>query len=536
MLALYPDQLDALARPDDFDTWCAARTVCIALSHHPPRWLARAGTKHLLERYFTGDRVALHLCGHVHEKTEAQYGEGWRPETRIFLGRSLFGVEQFAPASERTPPSPASSADEEDLSRSFGYALGQLRFTPGRPTAELIVYPRRAVVELGTMVIRADDGAHDFTKALDTKHVQVRALPASATVVPSRDPVMLAASPSIFRRPVFDEIVDELRSISPLRPGGVFLFAPTRHGAAVFVDFLEAEISERRAGSGEAGPVILARFDFQGHVGDRLDAKAIQKRLCQAIRDTAFPDPKSRQRVPTESLEECVQHVTLHTRERPLLILVLESFPALPDEDNRWMQARLRAAIDNNKYTPKKGGLRVLLVSRVESAQTFSENAPGSALTPALRSFALTPLSDKEAERCALRHPAWRPHADCVRWLWTHTGGHPEVYIRLCDAFARTEGAWPSFLQGPATDADRTEWLHGRACPLKREVDELAQTLAAVLAPFAKRLPAPLGTLGPDAPADTERAVEESGLFLTQAPPFTPIPFVARALARPARR
>jgi hypothetical protein len=487
-LALYPSQLDGAVGPQsDFASWCAEHDTCIVLSHHPPSWLDPAGHRGLQDLYLGEDRVALQLCGHIHDMKDDQWGSGWDPQTRVFAGRSLFGLEAWeTPAGAR-------------LERSFGYALGQLRFTPGSAEAKLVVYPRRADTEHSPIKIRTEPSADEDTKALKPQSIPVR--PRLPPRPRSSAPPGPGSRSTTFRRPLFDEIFGDISARRAHQDGGVFLFAPTRYGGTTLVGAVLDDLEERR-GEGPVDPqaFIVVRVELQDFVNVNLDIGQIQKKLCARIVTRAFKAEGDRQAVPAQFVSECVGEVLAMKPERTLLLLVLESFGSLAPEINGLLQSALRSALDNNKYTStSKRGFRLLVVSRVPLESTFAVAQPGSMLRPALHAVELGPLSLAEAVQCARRHHlAWQGDDECAGWLWRHTGGHPELYFRLCSELVSLASPWPPLLRAPASDEARTAWLHDEACPLKKAVDTLARSLrtepprrdAPTRIPFVERVSA----------------------------------------------
>ena len=111
----------------DGAAWAAQHDACVVLTHHPLSWLSPRSRNAFLGEIMIPGRFAAHLFGHMHEHALESSGQGgFEPRTSI-QASSLFGLESFGPAQQR----------------SHGYSAGRIEIANSAGTLHL--WPRVAI-------------------------------------------------------------------------------------------------------------------------------------------------------------------------------------------------------------------------------------------------------------------------------------------------------------------------------------------------------------------------------------------------------
>ncbi len=121
-------QFHGVCQPDGV-AWTQQHDICLLMTHQPPDWLDGLSQKKEYLAINPPGRFAVHLFGHMHDELIRTCSTGGAPMQRVWQGRSLFGMEDYA------------HPIKED--RRHGYAVGTLSFEGDH--AVLRHWPRQAI-------------------------------------------------------------------------------------------------------------------------------------------------------------------------------------------------------------------------------------------------------------------------------------------------------------------------------------------------------------------------------------------------------
>ena len=140
-LALHSRQFHA-ACGGNGNEWAKGHHACLLLTHQPPDWLTPEARADLEQNVTDHERFAVHLFGHMHETAYRILQVAGTSPRRTWQGRSLFGLEFFGEAQQR----------------SHGYAVGRITLTPGEDRAALCFWPRQFKLTAGSWESTGDEG------------------------------------------------------------------------------------------------------------------------------------------------------------------------------------------------------------------------------------------------------------------------------------------------------------------------------------------------------------------------------------------
>jgi Calcineurin-like phosphoesterase len=461
-LGLYPDQLTGFG--ELFEDWCARHQACIIITHHPPKWINQAALSKLKGAYFSGSKIALHLCGHLHEASDTRYGAGWDGQTLIYQGRSLFGME----------PLPDAPGEE---SESFGYALGQIRVETGSATATLRMHSRRAR-RGGAVIWESDGNATGFTSLLPEQRIKVRPLKTRSDLPP--EPL---APPNLTL--VTEEIA---RSISD-RNGNKRAFVvsgPPRYGKTSVAIRLEELL-------GSMG-VVVVRIDLAEMLSNQEkdeDGEGVLLSICRElhskVHSSAYTPPPEGVSI-TRCIERCL------SAKPALYVLLLDAFTLLGGEANFLIQAKLRHCLENRVYTRSApGGFRLVLFTSLPGAEAVPwapDDNPyaASPLFPLCHEEKLDRVSEADLVKWASQFPHWKQRPNLLQWLWSHTGGHPAlIFDLLAELNELAQDQWPAWTDESASPDLRASELHAATGPLATRVANLKTNIRIIAADLRRR-------------------------------------------------
>ncbi len=131
-LALHSRQFHEACGGDGAE-WAKQHHTCLLLTHHSPDWLNPGARQYLNGEITAHGRFAVHLYGHLHEKTSrynATMPDGVEVR-RIWQGCSLFGLRFY----EKGP-------QKQEMRRDpYGYSAGKIELREGN-IGELTLWPR----------------------------------------------------------------------------------------------------------------------------------------------------------------------------------------------------------------------------------------------------------------------------------------------------------------------------------------------------------------------------------------------------------
>jgi internalin A len=140
----------------DVPNWVSRHNACLLMSHHGPEWLDATCRSFNYPELYPAGRFAVHLFGHMHETAMRSTMLGGGIPSRIWQGRSLFGLEKCG---------------SQGSLRSHGYSAGQISFGD---ITNIRHWPRRAFFDANGWRFDADVESCKLEKDFGTLAEQVR--------------------------------------------------------------------------------------------------------------------------------------------------------------------------------------------------------------------------------------------------------------------------------------------------------------------------------------------------------------------------
>lgn len=156
-LALHTHQFHAVCGGNG-PAWTQNHQVCLLLTHHPPTWLNEEARQHLLGEISAHGRFVVQLCGHTHAAEGIEIVEAFTETRRLWLGRSLFGLDHFGP--------------NDEGQRLHGYSAGRIEISTAKK-GTICFWPRKDEIQ-GQERKLVPDYSFNLT---DQQHTEPRGFP-----------------------------------------------------------------------------------------------------------------------------------------------------------------------------------------------------------------------------------------------------------------------------------------------------------------------------------------------------------------------